>query len=583
MAEVEKKGTSSYKLYCCLQCFQEPSSPEKHDNVSTSEKKKPGGWRAMPFILGNETFERLATFGLLANFMVYLMRVFHLEQVSAANTLNIWSGITNFAPLVGAFISDAYVGRFKTIAFASCASFLGMVTVTITAWLPYLHPEKCEPAGKQQSYGHCESPTSIQLGVLFIGLGFLSIGTAGIRPCSIPFGVDQFDPTTEEGKKGLTASSTDSVSWVWGFGIPAVLMLCSIILFFIGTRIYVHVKPEGSVFSGITQVFVTAYKKRRLKLPDNCDGEQVDGIFYDPPIKDQSTMLSKLPLTNKFRFLNKAAMIEKNMDLKPDGSCAKQRRLCSIQQIEEVKCLIKICPIWASGIVSFTSMVQQGTFTVSQAQKMDRHLGEKFQIPASSIIVVSMITIGLWLPFYDRILVPALRKVTKREGGITLLQRIGIGNVFSALSMVVAGLVERERRAAAISYPEAAPMSVFWLAPQLVLMGLCEAFVSIGQIELYNKEFPDSMRSLGNSLFYCSFAGASYLSTLVTSVVHKVTGTRHHPDWLTSDLNAGKLDYFYFLLAGMGVLNMLYFLLCAHRYRYKVSAVQLTEDKLIPL
>ncbi|CAK7332817.1 unnamed protein product [Dovyalis caffra] len=276
-------------------------------------------------------------------------------------------------------------------------------------------------------------------------------------------------------------------------------------------------------------------------------------------------------------------MIERNMDLEPDGSCAKQRRPCSVQQIEEVKCLIKTCPIWVSGIVSFTSIVQQGTFTVSQAEIMDRHLGEKFQIPASSIIVISMITIALWLPFYDRILVPALRKVTKREGGITLLQRIGIGNVISALSMLVAGLVERERRAAAISHPQAAPMSVFWLAPQLVLMGLCDAFVSIGQIEFFNKEFPDSMKSLGNALFYCSYAGASYVSALVTSVVHKVTGTSHHPDWLTNDLNAGKLDYFYFVLAGMGALNLIYFLPVAHRYRYKVTAAQLPEDKIIPL
>jgi len=197
-----------------------------------------------------------------------------------------------------------------------------MVTVTSTAWVPYLHPQKCEPGGKQQSYGNCESPTSMQLGVLLLGLGFLSIGTGGIRPCSIPFGVDQFDPTTEEGIKGISSYYNwyyttftvvmlitltavvyvqDSVSWVLGFGIPTVLMLCSIILFFIGTRIYVHVKPEGSVFSGIAQVFVSAYKKRRLKLPDNCDGEQVDGIFYDPPIKDQLTILSKLPLTNQIR------------------------------------------------------------------------------------------------------------------------------------------------------------------------------------------------------------------------------------------------------------------------------------------
>lgn len=78
---------------------------------------------ALGFV-GNETFERLATFGLLANFMVYLLNKFHLNQVKATNVLNIWNGTTNFAPLVGAFISDSYVGRFWTIAFASFASLL---------------------------------------------------------------------------------------------------------------------------------------------------------------------------------------------------------------------------------------------------------------------------------------------------------------------------------------------------------------------------------------------------------------------------------------------------------------------------
>lgn len=68
---------------------------------------------------GNETFERLASIGLIANFMQFLLQVFHLDQVSASNVLNIWSGVTNFIPLIGAFISDVYIGRFWTIASAS--------------------------------------------------------------------------------------------------------------------------------------------------------------------------------------------------------------------------------------------------------------------------------------------------------------------------------------------------------------------------------------------------------------------------------------------------------------------------------
>ncbi|GAU39792.1 hypothetical protein TSUD_219670 [Trifolium subterraneum] len=114
-------------------------------------------------------------------------------------------------------------------------------------------------------------------------------------------------------------------------------------------------------------------------------------------------------------------------DLNSDGTVVDNWKLVSIQQVEEVKCLARTVPIWAAGILGFTAMAQQGTFIVSQALKMDRHLGPKFQIPAGSLGVVSFIVIGLWVPFYDQICVPSLRKITKHEGGITLLQRIGIG------------------------------------------------------------------------------------------------------------------------------------------------------------
>ncbi|KAF5746619.1 putative nitrate transporter [Tripterygium wilfordii] len=463
-----------------------------------------------------------------------------MNQAPAANLINIWMGVTNFTPLLGACISDTLIGKFKTIAFASFASLLGLITFTLTAWLPQLHPPSCNSLQLPLGH-HCKGPNNLQFGMLVLGLGFLAIGTGGIRPCNIPFGVDQFDPTTEVGKKGIasfynwyyiTATVVslialtivvyiqDNVSWVLGFGIPTILMVCSIVLFFVGTRIYVHQPPQGSLFSGIAGVLVSAYRKRRLLLPE--DGEN-DVSFYDPPLK--KAILLKLPLTNQY---------------------------------------------------SFISMAQQSTFTISQALIMDRHLGPHFKVPAGSMIIITMITIGVSVLFYDRIVVPFLKKLTKIEGGITILQRMGIGAIFSILSMVAAGIVERERRSRANSQPQS-PMSVFWLSPQLVLLGLCEAFNVIGQIEFYNTEFPEHMRSIGNSIFSCSFAGASYLSSLMITIVHHSTGTRNHPNWLTNDLNLGRLDYFYFLLAGLCSMNFIYYLICAWRYRYK-TIVQMEDE-----
>ncbi|KAJ0432780.1 putative proton-dependent oligopeptide transporter family, MFS transporter superfamily [Helianthus annuus] len=555
-------------------------------------RRKPGGWKSMPYILGNESFERLASTGLMANFMVFLMTIFHMNQVAASNLLNIWSGVNNFAPLVGAFISDAYVGKFWVIAFSSFASLAGMLTLTLIVALPKLHPPSC--ARQLALLNQCEGPTTGQFGFLVLALGFLAIGSGGIRPCSLPFGVDQFDPTTDEGRKGISsffnwyyATFTiimliamtlvvyiqDNVSWVLGFGIPTMLMVCSIVLFFVGTRLYIYVKPGGSIFSGIAQTLVAACKKRNLQVEK--------AILYDPPITEEGTyQVSKLPLTNKFRCLNKAAIILDG-ETNPDGSRVSSWNLASIQQVEEVKCLIKVIPILFSGVICLIAIIQQGTFTVSQALKMDRHLGPHFQIPAGSIGVISMITIGIWLPIYDRIIVPYLRKRTKIDSGITLLQRIGIGIVFSILTVIVAALVERKRRHAATSHNlpgGQAPLSVMWLAPQLILAAFAEAFNILGQMEFYYKEFPDHMKSVASALFGVTIGLASYASSALVTTVHKVTGKHGRPDWLTADINAGKVDYFYYVIAGLGVLNLGYFLLVASQYQYKEKIQDVEEE-----
>ncbi|KAF8399408.1 hypothetical protein HHK36_015272 [Tetracentron sinense] len=555
-----KKSSPSW-FFCSMKCFHISSSssssssspikkPQEESGVLLEPKtaqRKPGGWK----------------------------------ERNVRETSNVWFA-GELHGLLAYSVSHGSGLRYKR------HQHLGLITLTLTASVPELHPPPC--TAQQLQHNQCIGPTKSQLGVLYLALGLLSIGSGGIRPCSLPFGVDQFDPTTEEGRKGINSFFNwyyftftvivmialtlvvyiqDSISWAWGLGILTMLMFGSIVLFYLGMRVYVYIQPEGSIFSGIAQVIVATYKKRHLKLPTT---EELPRILYDPPLNGTSFVL-KLPLTQQFRILNKAAIIVDG-ELNPDGSRSQKWRLCSIQQVEEVKCLIRIVPIWASGIICFTAISQQGTFTVSQALKMDRHLGPKFQIPAGSLGIISMITLGLWVPIYDRVLVPALRRITKHEGGITLLQRMGIGLVFSILSMVVAGLVEEKRRASAILHgglDGVAPLSVMWLAPQLILMGFAEAFNIIGQIEFYYKQFPENMKSVANALLSCTIAGASYFSSLLVTIVHHSTGKHGHPGWLGNNINEGRVDYYYYVIAAMGALNFFYFLVCAQGYRYKGS------------
>ncbi|KAK4778397.1 hypothetical protein SAY87_018584 [Trapa incisa] len=453
--------------------------------------------------------------------------------------------------------------------------------IALTATFSVLHPPQC-----------C-GPTAGQLAFLLGGLVLLVAGAGGIRPCNFAFGADQFDPTTESGRRGVDSffnwyyftltfaimvSGTlivyvqSNVSWAIGFAIPAGLMALSCGLLFMGSRIYVKVSPQGSPLTSLAQVIVAAVRKWRMKVPGQPEFLKL--FNYVP----QKSINSKLPHTFQFRCLDKAAVMTAGDRLDADGSASNPWRLCSLQQVEEMKCVVRVIPIWASAIAYHLANAQNHTYTVFQALQMDRHFskGSSFQIPAASYTVFSSLSLTIWIPIYDRILVPAVRRITHKEGGITVLQRVGIGLVLSFTSMIIAGLVEERRRNDALTKPTLgltakggaiSSMSGFWLVPQLAVGGLSEAFVAIGLVEFYYKQFPENMRSIAGAFSTTASALSSYLSGFLISVVHRITESSS--DWLPEDLNKGRLDYYYYLIAALGALNFGYFLVCSRWFRYK--------------
>lgn len=67
----------------------------------------------------NEVLEKVASFGLLANMIIYLTATYHMKPAAAAVVLLLWGAISNFLPIFGAFLADSWLGKFRVIAAGS--------------------------------------------------------------------------------------------------------------------------------------------------------------------------------------------------------------------------------------------------------------------------------------------------------------------------------------------------------------------------------------------------------------------------------------------------------------------------------
>ncbi|KAK4801742.1 hypothetical protein SAY86_022229 [Trapa natans] len=542
-----------------------------------ADKRTTGKWKACRFILGNECCERLAYYGMSTNLVNFLQKRMNQGNVTASNNVTNWSGTCYITPLIGAFLADSYMGRYWTIACFSIIYVLGMTLLTLSASVPGLKP-KCED---DKCY-----PTTGNVAICFVALYMIALGTGGIKPCVSSFGADQFDETDEAEKKkkssffnwfylsinvgALIASSVlvwiqMNVGWGWGFGIPAVAMALAVLFFFSGSKLYRLQKPGGSPLTRIAQVIVAAFRKMNIKVPMD------KSVLYETADTESTIQGSrKLEHTDKLRFFDKAAVETPDDQIKGPVD---PWRLCTVTQVEELKSIVRMLPVWASGIVFSTVYSQMSTMFVLQGNTMDQHMGPNFEIPSASLSLFDTLSVIFWAPVYDQIIVPYARRYTGHERGFTQLQRMGIGLVLSIISMVVAGALEvirlqyvRKNDYYDLTY---IPMSIFWQVPQYFLIGCAEVFTFIGQLEFFYDQAPDAMRSLCSALSLTTVALGNYLSTLLVSIVTKVTTRNGKLGWIPDNLNRGHLDYFYWLLSILSFLNFIVYVFIAKWYTYK--------------
>ncbi|XP_038697767.1 protein NRT1/ PTR FAMILY 3.1-like [Tripterygium wilfordii] len=423
---------------------------EKNREDDDKKKKQLGGIKTMPFILANEVCDRFATTGFHANMITYLTQQLNLPLVKASNTLTNFGGTASFTPLIGALIADSCAGRFWTITFGSIIYELGLVSITLSAVLPHLHPPPCP------TQVNCKEASSTQLWFLYISLLLTSLGTGGIRPNVVTFAADQIDMSKSGvqsrswnffnwyyfcmGLSTLTALTVvvyiqDNVGWGWGLGIPTIAFALSILAFLFGAPLYNKLKPGGSPLVRLAQVIVAAVKKMKSKVPEDSK------LLYENRELDAFISVhGRLLHTNQFTWLDKASILTEceASDRNPPNLW----RLATVHRVEELKSIIQMLPIWAAGILLVTAGSHQQSFVIQQARTMDRHLSHSFQIPPASLSIFSILIMLTGLALYERLFVSFVCRFTGNPSGITCLQRMGIGFMVNIVATVVSSLIE---------------------------------------------------------------------------------------------------------------------------------------------
>lgn len=103
--------------------------------------------------------------------------------------------------------------------------------------------------------------------------------------------------------------------------------------------------------------------------------------------------------------------------------------------------------------------------------------------------------------------------------------------------------------------------------------------MSIGHLEFFYDQAPESMRSTATALFWTAISAGNYVSTLLVTLVHKFSAGHDGSNWLPDDnLNKGKLEYFYWLLTVLQGLNLVYYIFCAVFYTFKPIEIQSKES-----
>jgi POT family proton-dependent oligopeptide transporter len=338
--------------------------------------------RQIQYIVWNEACERYSYYGMRSILVIFLVQYLLLSKSQATADYHIFAGACYLFPVLGAYISDRYWGKYKTIITLSVVYCIGHLFLAI--------------------FEHSQTG-------FYWGLGLIAVGSGGIKPCVSAHVGDQFKPSQKAALQKVfdlfyfminfgSFFSTMITPWTLkaygpgvAFGIPGVLMAIATFVFWLGRNDYVHVPPTGKVAHGTGRVLLSAFKNM------GSGKGFLEGAKSDHPA----------------------------------------------ESVDAVKSAFNVGKIFIAVTVFWALFDQHGSSWVLQAKEMNLDvnlLGWQTTLLPSQIPALNPIMVMILIPLFTFGIYPACEKVFKTK--MTPLKRMGAGMFVTAFSFVLVGVYQ---------------------------------------------------------------------------------------------------------------------------------------------
>ncbi len=412
------------------------------------------------YIVGNEACERFSYYGMKAILALYITNVLMQTQDQATNLIHLFGFANYFMPLLGAWVSDRFWGRYHTILWISLFYCLGHGVLALSDFIP-THDGK--------------------MLTLFIGLGLIAFGSGGIKPCVSAFMGDQFKPDQRHLLQKAYAAFYWSINlgsffsfliipfirktwgYSWAFGVPGIFMAVATLIFWLGTKHYVRVPPARvSGRAGFFKVFFAAFSGVKER--------QRGQSFWD---------------TARARFSD------------ADVDAAK-----SVGPILGIFALIPV--FWALFDQTFSTWVLQG-------EKMVPFKIGNWIIGPEEMLSANPLLVMLLIPFMTLWLYPVLGRLASP------LRRMAYGMFLAALSYVVVALLQ-------VRLDAGAQLSILWQTAPYLILTIAEVLISTTGLEFAFREAAPEMKSTIMGFWNLTVALGNLLVSGITVIAARLFG-----------------------------------------------------------